>query len=35
MQAYCRTSGHALLSVSEKDGTFSFLIEKRVPAPAA
>lgn len=30
MQAYCRTSGHALLSVSEKDGVLSFLIQKRV-----
>jgi tRNA 2-thiouridine synthesizing protein A len=29
MQAYCRTSGHALLSVSEKEGVLSFLIQKR------
>jgi tRNA 2-thiouridine synthesizing protein A len=35
MQAYCRTSGHALLSVSEKDGVLSFLIQKRVKPDAA
>jgi tRNA 2-thiouridine synthesizing protein A len=29
MLAYCRTSGHALLSVSEKEGVLSFLIQKR------
>jgi TusA-related sulfurtransferase len=34
MQAYSRTSGHALLSVSEKEGVFSFLLEKRAPAAA-
>ena len=34
MQAYCRTSGHALLSVSEKEGVLSFLIQKRAQKPA-
>lgn len=34
MQAYCRTSGHALLSVSEKDGVLSFLIQKQKAAAA-
>ncbi|MCC7284289.1 MAG: sulfurtransferase TusA family protein, partial [Acetobacteraceae bacterium] len=34
MRAYCRTSGHALLSVSEKDGVLSFLIQKRVKQEA-
>jgi TusA-related sulfurtransferase len=32
MQAYCRTAGHALLSVSEKEGVLSFLLQKRAAA---
>lgn len=34
MRAFCRTSGHALLSVSEKEGVLSFLLQKR-SKPAA
>lgn len=34
MQAFCRTTGHALLSVSEKDGVHSFLIQKKAAPPA-
>ena len=32
MRAFCRTTGHALLSVSEKDGVLSFLVQKRAKA---
>ena len=29
MQSYCRETGHALLSCSEENGVFSFVIRRR------
>ncbi len=34
MQAYCRESGHALLSCSDEAGVLSFVIRRRVDAAA-
>ena len=31
MAHFCATSGHALLSIEEKDGTLRFALEKREP----
>ena len=34
-QAFCRESGHALVSMSEEAGVFSFVIRRRADAAAA
>ncbi len=33
-RAFCRETGHALMSVSEESGVFSFTIRRRVEEPA-
>ncbi len=34
-RAFCRETGHALMSVSEEAGVFSFTIRRRAEDPAA